>query len=517
MLLFLGAPSKKKVFWNKKQKKYITEFKEINTWIGGRGSGKSTVIAFIIYLLMKYLPRSKTAFLCKDIRQAKTKSFPPITQMLKRLGLREHTTKRPGHYIRWKRPPEDWDKPHLEPEMYDNCITFRNGYCIEIVSQHRAGSARGGGYSNIIADETPLLDQAQYEEENVITMREPDFYFAHSKKQRKEKPIPEWIGYKRNQHGHFIPRLHQTIWLVGSMPHFKKQMWVLENELKAADDPKVHQYVESTAHDNIAVLGPEYLKRMLKTLTPARYAVEIDNKRPKKIGDCYYTHFDEDKQCYSTSYGNDPYYNTALPFEMSWDFNAGFECMVLGQWHESYKTLSFQRNFHGDETKPHTVEDVCKVFDEWAREIGHENRHIVLWGDANGLKRRGTRTTYFQQTVEALEELGWTVELMINKVLNPSHEDKLLLLQMLHSERNSAFPVLRYNIDHCSEMILSMQYAPLKNDHEKCKKNERGKTDRHTHTHYSDAHDYMVFWRFKHYLNVSGASNLAAQLSASAA
>jgi len=469
-------------YFNKKQLRFALAKQKMKVWVGGRGSGKSSIIALIFYFLAKQLPRGKTAFVCKDLRQAKTKSLAAITDILENvLGLKEDLPNRPGHYRKFKKPPAHWlrkNKPFQMPEMWDNCITFSTGHIIEFVSMYQKLSSNGGSYDAMIADEATHLDEQRFWSEFFIMNRAPSYKHKNPKTKK-------------------VPHIHQSIYLLGSMPWHADGMWVPDLEEAAKLEPAKIFYIESTGWDNIHILGKEYLMNLKKTLPSLVYDVEVMNKRCSKIANCFYTHFGIHNKYRNNKYGIDEYYDQHDEIDLSWDFQSGFECCVVMQ--EKNHGLYFLNEFFGNENVAHTVEDVCVMFDQIYK--GHKKKRINLWGDGNGLKSKHSKKSYYARVTSKLEELDWVVtnHITINK--NPYHADKFLLAQKLMNPETKGCPKLMFNQDRCPYTIISMELAPVINDNEKDKTSEKKMTNRKYSTHLSDASDYGWYWRYKHLLN----------------
>ena len=91
---------------------------------------------------------------------------------------------------------------------YDNVISFSNGNAILMLSQDRAGSARGPNVDYEIADEALTLNKERYDQETSPKNRGNEELWGRSAR----RPI-EW---------------HHGFHYVSSMPHCIEQKWLTD-------------------------------------------------------------------------------------------------------------------------------------------------------------------------------------------------------------------------------------------------------------------------------------------------
>jgi len=121
-------------YYNDPQLKILLSTKPHKTFIGGRGVGKTTIIAEEIIKYFIAMPRGKISLNGLTYFHIRTKSLPPIIDHLERRGLY-----RGQHYFIGHKAPKKflWDEPFQPPLDYTNCIQFVNGFVVEFNSFDR--------------------------------------------------------------------------------------------------------------------------------------------------------------------------------------------------------------------------------------------------------------------------------------------------------------------------------------------------------------------------------------------
>lgn len=152
-----NTPSRR-IYVNEKQRQFLAAKQKRRTFVGGRGSGKTTVAGHQTRVEMNYLPRAKVFLAGLTYTQLTSNTLPAMEAAWYAHGLREYDQKSGfGHYVKGKKPPTDWIKPIQPPSNFENVITFLNGYTIQLLSMDRAELARGGNYDGGHIDESALM------------------------------------------------------------------------------------------------------------------------------------------------------------------------------------------------------------------------------------------------------------------------------------------------------------------------------------------------------------------------
>lgn len=451
---------------------------------GGRGLGKSTSIAYQMFKIVTDMPRSNNILVGQTYQQILTRTLPSTIAGLERLGLRKDHDYFVGRRANRKLK---WDEPHQPPLDYARSIHFWTGAVFNLVSQDRAGSGRGLNTDSVIGDECNLLDIEKLNIDTLATMRGSD------------------------------PRLKDrdmfmTTFFVGTTPLDQIGKWMYKKELEAVADPKSLLYLRASSFENFDNLGEEWFKMMKRSMPDFLYNAEILNIRPARIEDGFYPLLSENHFYVNYNYdfydsiGNrigiesvdsrgDADCNPYQPLEISVDWGASINCMVVCQ--QDGDELKFINEFYVKSPKILDHLFTEKFIPYYQH---HQKKEIFFWYDRNGnSKIANSEMTFFEQARKILEDAGWEVYPM-SRGLDPFHQDKFILWNMLLSEEEAHYPVIRFNRANCKCTIVSMQNAPAKDlkGITKDKSSERKKEfPQEEATHFSDAADIIVYGKFK--------------------
>ncbi|RDC63279.1 hypothetical protein [Adhaeribacter pallidiroseus] len=475
-----------RVYVNDKQRRFLSARQKRRGFVGGRGSGKSTVYGHRTYLNYNALARAKFFLAGLTYNQAYTKTLPSAMDAWHACGLREFDKKTGlGHYVVCQRPPAHFMKPYQAPRKYENAITFINGYTIEVLSMDRPDSGRGGNYDGGDVDESALFK------------REVIFKVL--------RPMIRGNIYR------FTHYLHQSFCDYTSVPWLPSGQWVFETEENAKSHPEDYFFLESTAYDNVAVLGAGYLAGLKQEMSSIEFDVEVMNKRLKKLPNSFYPAFNEDRHLkfdtYSYQYdeetgiwvmGNN-FYKPSAPLETSWDFNAAFTSMIVCQETSSeFRCVDalWKKQAEDKSLVIALTEQFCEDY------AGHQCKEVLIYGDRNGNnKSAGDNKTFYDHIQETLRANGWEPTLMVEG-LDPDHRLKHILINELLAETNSRLPKIRLHQDKCKFLAISIQNSPILPDWKKCKKSEGLLMEQERATHLADCFDNIVYRKYAHMFGV---------------
>jgi hypothetical protein len=478
--------SSRAVFNNAKQETFKLFKKLFSMFLGGRGTGKTTLSGDNSYEKVLKLPRSKGFFLGLTYHQVLNRYLPAITDRWTQLGLKEYINPRiPGHYIIGKRPPDSWVKPYKAARDYSHVISFVNGSCIEMISFDRPNQSRSGNYDWGQVDEAQLIPKERFDKELKLAVRD-------NKNRFEGNP------------------LHHSIDFYATMPWTFSGFWVLEFEQMMQDDPDMFYYLESVTRDNVDVLGESYLINCEKTLPYLIYQIECNNKRFRKPPNSFYPSLNEEKHYYFKSFSYDQ--NDAglwvttdsdiagsLPFDSSWDFNASFCSMILAQEHTKDNEARifdniYENNLSSADADQSIIERLCiKFINKYA---SHPKKVIFIWGDRNGNNKIANSTETFYQFIQRkLEGAGWSVILMV-KGLDPGHQEKYAVIDNILAGGNPNAVKVRINKNKCKELIVSMENTPITPEFKKDKSSEKADIPQQNATHLSDCFDNYIYPKY---------------------
>jgi hypothetical protein len=470
------------IYVNEKQRQFLAATQKRRTFVGGRGSGKTTVAGHQTRVEMNYLPRAKGFLAGLTYTQLTSNTLPAMEKAWYDHGLREYDPKTGfGHYVKGKKPPTDWIKPHLPPSNYENVVSFLNGYTIQLLSMDRAELARGGNYDFGHIDESALM-----KEEHVNKILRPMI--------------------RGNIHRFPHTHLHQTFCDYTSVPWLPSGQWVFKTEDLAKSEPETTFFLESTAYDNATVLGEKYFRDLRNSIDPLEWDVEVMNKRLTKLPNSFYPSFNSEKHGVWKTYtyvhddktgltlSIDSDRNPTLPLELSFDFNAAFTsvivCQEIGNEFRCLDALWVKQSAT-------TVLDAL-VSKFSATYESHERKHVVIYGDRNGNNKQvGSNLTFYETIQQQLTAAGWTSVLMVQG-LDPDHRLKHIAINQLLAETNPRLPVLRFNRNKCKFLIISIEQSPINPDWTKNKNSEKSSIDQERATHLSDCFDNIVYRKYGH-------------------
>lgn len=481
------------VYLNKKQIDFSAAPQPTRTWIGGRGSGKSVVLGVSQRQKIGDLPRAKFFFAAPTYNHILTKTLAPIISIWEKFGLFEHIPgQQLGCYVIGKQPPKDWAKPYNQVRKYTNVITFYNGYTIEMLSMDRPELARGGSYDGGAADECASLKKQVFSDVLIPSIR------ANTHKFRIKRKVAHWS--------------HQQLDLVSSMPWKAEGMWLLDYEDKAKLQPDKYYYLESTALDNVHVLGQKSIDRMRDDMTHASFQIEVMNMRHGKSDICFYYNFIDEKHLYKPKFlyieDDDGIHTKGLQdvedskaFDLTFDFGGWFTGLLMFQ--EKQNTEYMRDSFYVPENKgiSHLIDAMCTKY------ANHKNKYVRIWGEPRGHNKQATGYTYYEEVASRLQRHGWGCDIMVGTAPPESHEFRYDFVNQILAEDNMLYPRLRINEETCKDVVISIHNAEVKADFTKDKKNEKNRSFNQAHaTHFTDMLDYFFTQKHGYKLHMYGVS-----------
>jgi hypothetical protein len=509
--------------------------------IWGRGTGKSTIIAWLLHQINETMPRSCWVIQGATYQQILTRTLPGTFGALEKLGYQKDTD-----YFVNRFPPAGYFLPYQSPAKADNCIFLVNhktkcAVAFTLFSQDRT-SSRGPNRDGCICDESLLLDIDKFNAETKPTIRGNREYF----------------GKNNLHHGifHFTSMPHGESFLFDGNEYYqedKSEVLTLRDKIadmqlefiKLKDKAEqielwseIHEldkqslfyaknklyYSEYNAFDNIKALGLQYIKDQLIDNTETLFMIEILNKRISKIDGGFYAHLDRNHHGYKGSYNyshldnldfnieklssvnslHDLDCHPDLPLEIGMDFGTAINWLVVGQEIKSSNQFNFIKNFIVK--SPKIIDDLVKDFCDYYAH--HKNKTIYLYADAEGNNPRPNvagQTTYIEQIVKLFRLYKWTVINKSDKRTNPEHHYKYLLWARCLAKENeykSKYPVIRFNTINCKELLLSMERSPAKDNNNRIGKDKGSerklKTNREQATDGGDAADQIIYGKYAH-------------------
>lgn len=206
--------------WQKK----VRNFGSRTTYVlAGRGTGKTALLSFNMSEVTIGLPRMMGGFCGASAKQNYTRTMPNVLKIMNLLGFTE------GVYYFMGRPPAKlrWPTPLAKPRVWENCVSFANGFVWQMISLAVKGSANGLNLAALMGDETKYMPWQRVKEEVLPTLR-GDFMpkAAHKVEQKR------WgYGTNRKRNNHYLSQL----WVSDAGLNNRECMWEKEAEHETLD------------------------------------------------------------------------------------------------------------------------------------------------------------------------------------------------------------------------------------------------------------------------------------------
>lgn len=536
------------LYFNRAQRNFLLNLPttKFGKSIWGRGTGKSSVIAWLMHIINLRMPRSCWIIQGASFQQILTRTLPGTLASLEKLGY-----KRDVDYFINRFPPYKYYLPYQAPAKAEHCIFLVNhtNKCVvafTLFSQDRA-SSRGPNRDGCIVDESLLLDVDKFNSETKPTIRGNREYFGKIKMHEgvfhfssmphSESFLFDDIDYYE-KNGSNVLQLRDKItslqyeFVLQNDKHLMLELWSEIYELEKQVNFYSHKgmyYSEYNAFDNIKQLGLSYIKNQLNSTSELLFLIEILNKRIRKITGSFYAHLDRNHHGYKGHFDYNYLDNMELDFTkltnatclqdkdclsdlplcIGLDYGTAINWLVVGQHLQSINQFNFLRNFIVK--SPKIIDDVIKDFCKYYKD--HKKRLIYLYGDAEGNNPRANvpgQTSYVEQVMALLRAEGWVVINKNTNRTNPEHHFKYLLWSRClnpKTEFKSIYPVIRFNLIGCKELLLSMEQSPVKDDNSRIGKDKgsekKRNKDRELATDGGDAADQIIYGLFSKLLKVN--------------
>lgn len=469
----MSNSNQKEFYLNPIAHKFVKNESQVKCLIAGRGFSKSFCHGAIFAGHAHNIPRGRSIFLGETYTQILTNTLLPIISAWEWYGYIEDVD-----YVIGKKPPSYFAKPLSQTKQYENVITFFNGYSIILGSMDRPALIRGGSNDTLSVDEA---FRTKFDDLDAHVF--PSIRGSHPSLRDKKGAL-------------------QKIY-TSSMPYGNSGKWLLDLEAQSKDPANSTFYIEGSTLHNWKVLGKKAIMEMKRDMSPTRFAIEVLNKRIQ-YGSLFYPSL-TDKHFYTAeNYSHilnlglkinqkrdsrwDDDCDTNLPLNISHDWGA-FNCITIDQYHQSTKTVKMINAMHV--VHPNIIDDLANKFCDYYEH--HKRKVVYQWGDKSGNKKEANaKLSYFQQFASILNKRGWRVIMM--KV---GDIDSLARHDFFNKVHRSGYPIsVEYNAENCKDLRIALETAPMK-DNKKDKSSENNPNVKQQHaTHYTDAHDYRLYWGF---------------------
>jgi len=186
----------------------------------GRGTGKTSFIGVHMADVTLGLPRQMGGFCGASAKQNYTRTMPNVLKVMNQLGFLE------GSIYFLGQPPARlrWPTPLAKPRVWENCVSFANGFVWQLISLAVKGSANGLNLAAIIGDETKYMPWQRVKEEVLPTLR-GDFMPPSARKVEQKR----WgYGTDPKVNNHWLSQL----WVSDAGLNARECLWEKEKEFE---------------------------------------------------------------------------------------------------------------------------------------------------------------------------------------------------------------------------------------------------------------------------------------------
>ena len=528
----MSKPIIEPLHFNRPQLRFIVTLMMSAISIWGRATGKSSLIAWLMHLIVENLPRSAWGLCGQTYEQILTRTLPSTIASLDRIGYVQGI-----HYVIGVKPLKHFGMPYETPQKWNHAITFYNGTVFHMISlDGGGGSARGLNLDGILADESLLLNKEKFDDEVMPANR------------GNERQA--WAGH-RLHHGvfHFtsMPYGNQGKWLLEGAKHYqqssgkdyealgrqlitlqlkyidnkdreaRRKVWLeiqqLTKELRYYCDENGQLYSEANVFENLTNVGIRFLEQARRSLTDFTFRVEMLNQKPSTVEAGFYPTLDLAKHTYEAFNYNhldgedfnlkrllrlqeypdsrqDADCDSALPLRIAPDWGGKASFITVAQVHTKQREYRMLNAYHVKH--PELIRHIAEKFITYY--AYHLNKRVVFIEDAEyGNSRVGNSTeTYNQLFVRLLREAKWKVE--VKKLGRaPSYQVRYLLAHDLLAEIDPNCWRVRFNKHHCKDLLIAMQLTSIKEGSRGIEKDKDAEKDATVPSeeapHYTDTFD----------------------------
>ena len=459
----------KEVYLNNKQMQFLRAPQKSKVLVGGRGVGKSRVLAYVGAEKATLMPRSKGFLASTTYSQLLTKTWPAIAEAWEAMGYIEGI-----HYVMGIRPPKHFKTAISPPKRFGNVVTFMNGRTVDLISMDRPELARGGSYDDGDIDEAALVKQEHWSVILLPSIRGNKFRFGH---------VKTW----------------QMVGFYTSLPWKATGYWILDYEEKAKAEPSKYFYLEASALDNIEILGQEGIDRMRAEMSYLQFQTEVMNVRVLKVEDSFYNQFNRERHMYmpghlysqDASTGRDVIAGRTDVIrkqflEISLDFGGWISCMCVFQEQPNREERMVDSFYVKGDSK---IAELVKRFTEAYAD--HQYKYVRMWGEPRGHDRNATSGTIYQQLVTLFAAQGWQADVHAPAKTSGQHIERQHFIGTILAEETRGYPTLRMSEERCRNVRIALQGAQSLPSGQKDKRNEKIREFPQEHaTHFTDVVDY---------------------------
>lgn len=458
--------------------------------VGGRGVAKSTVIIARRSLrCVRLMPGAPIAIVADTYTNLVDNIMPAVQNGWRLQGLIEGV-----HYIKGKRPPEQWvHRCSVIVDDYRHVYSFWNGSVIRLGSLDRASLLAGQSVAHLIFDEAkyasddraarvmPILrgDAITYghcylyggvtitTDMPDVTAGEYDWFFRYAAEMDAERIVKTvQAAGELNRLKIKLTKLTQVSKPdVTKIGRIEKRIAYYESGLNKLRKGQTF-FMNISSFANIDILTMDYARRLYNgALDLPEFLKSVLGMRPGVRKDArFYVLFGDIHKYTDGTVSGEAAYNSAelryldpsSPLDAGMDFG-NMMSMVIGQRDGRYYRV--HKNLYT--LPPEYIPHLGAAFVEFFRP--HTCKVLNLFYDRAGNNGQRQGIDYARQIKDAIEydengrRTGWTVNLMSRGQAIIEQDAEYHFMYSLMSASNKALPLLKVDAVNCPELVSSVE------------------------------------------------------------
>lgn len=482
-----------------------------------RGGGKTGGgIGPRILHINEIMPQSQVLLFSDTYERLMDRIVPNICYFLQsKLGWVEGED-----YVKYKRPPDDWDKPIIPLDKFDKVISTREGLAICLVSLAVEGSGNAYNAVTAIGDETKFCDEEQIDAEVIPALRGCEDIYGHLAEYLsvwmftdKWGPKIKWFLKKEKLcDKHAVEtvyvlqceciRLQELI----SEEHSESYNYTITQRIKAIQEKLTRirkdlvYYSNMKPYENLATLGKFFFKRA-KRIAKSKYVYNVAylNYDPTKIEHTFYPTFTDGNK-YSGKKDYDPGIAVIGAFDYNWRFSPLPVIQISKIEGNNFKSLNVIDYIY--KLYPDGLEDTIDAFCSKYKDHRLKVFHYVF--DHTAILRNPGKKSLRDIVVDRFRFNKWIiVEHYINKASD--HDIRFEVFKKLFIKRNDMSVLI--NADTCDQLIKSIEQTPAVTSSGKTQKDKRSEKNMNfpseDSTHGAEALDQILWGVYEKNLDFS--------------
>lgn len=290
-----------------------------------RGFGKTSYIGLHMMKCVLGMRRQMGGFVGASAKQLYTRTMPNALKVVNQLGFEK--------FYFMGQPPAKlrWETPLARPRVWENCVSFSNGFVWQMLSMAVRGSANGLNLAALVGDETKYLPWQRVKEEVMPTLR-GDFMPPSARKTEKQ----QWGTGTGDKNPYWLSSLWvsdagltqaQTLWEQDGLEFETKDVnskiaemlaeiryLELHNRRMAVELAQNDNYLRQlnqlrsqssvlwnwSSLENLSLLGPRFIRDLERQLPKMMFEIQVLGRMVRNAGDGFYCQFSEELNTYES-------------------------------------------------------------------------------------------------------------------------------------------------------------------------------------------------------------------------